>query len=197
MKIYFAGPLFTPYVRQFISEHARILRENGIEVFVPHEQSFTEISTSKVEDLIAQELITRQDLDQGKPEPEAIMDLVRQGRLSREQVGLPPTSAEAVFDVDYGGLSTADAVLAILDGAQVDDGTACEIGIFYGLTLRDPSKKGVVGFITDSRGVRKKENGYGQNMFVLGVVEECGKIYDNFDDVLAHLKAWDAEMKAN
>ena len=37
MKIYFAGPLFTPYVRDFISRHAQNLRDNGIDPFVPHE----------------------------------------------------------------------------------------------------------------------------------------------------------------
>ncbi len=196
MKIYFAGPLFTPYVRQFISEKARVLRENGIEVFVPHEQPFNAVTPEKVAGLIAQGLITRADLNGSENEPEAVMELVRQGRLTREQVGLPASTAEIVFDVDYAGLSSADAVLAILDGTQVDDGTACEIGIFYGLTLTDPSKKGVVGLMTDSRGTRKKDRGYGLNMFVLGVVEECGQIYDDFDAAMAHLKTWDAEMKA-
>ena len=37
MKIYFAGPLFTPYERDYISACARVLREHGIDPFVPHE----------------------------------------------------------------------------------------------------------------------------------------------------------------
>ena len=37
LKIYFAGPLFTPYERSFIDECAAALRADGFEVFVPHE----------------------------------------------------------------------------------------------------------------------------------------------------------------
>ena len=37
MKIYFAGPLFTPYERSFIDECAAQLRAAGFDVFVPHE----------------------------------------------------------------------------------------------------------------------------------------------------------------
>ena len=192
MKIYFAGPLFTPYVRQFISEHAQILRENGIEPFVPHEQPFAALSHIKVEKLISDGLVRREELA-GKPEAEAVMEMIRAGRLTREQAGLPPISAEAVFDTDYAGLSTADAVLAILDGTQVDDGTACEIGIFHALKLQDPSKKGIVGWMTDQRGTRKQAEGWGLNLFVLGILEDDGVVVDSFEAALAQLKAWTAE----
>jgi hypothetical protein len=57
---------------------------------------------------------------------------------------------------------------------------------------RDASKKGIVGFLTDSRGLNKAQHGYGLNMFVLGVLEECGAIYDDFGDVVKQLKAWDS-----
>ena len=43
LKIYFAGPLFTPYERSFIDECAAALRADGFEVFVPHEH---ELATS-------------------------------------------------------------------------------------------------------------------------------------------------------
>src|SRR3954453_18550962 len=39
MRIYFAGPLFTPDERVFIDECAARLRAEGIEVFVPHENA--------------------------------------------------------------------------------------------------------------------------------------------------------------
>jgi nucleoside 2-deoxyribosyltransferase len=195
MKIYFAGPLFTPYVRSFISEHAQILRDNGIEPFVPHERFNSMISPERVRALVEQGAIGADELG-GTFNPEAVMDLVRDGRLTRDQLGLPATTPPMIFETDYAGLVSANAVVAILDGTQVDDGTACEIGIFYAMTRSDPSKKGVVGFITDSRGTRQRARGYGQNMFVLGVIEERGKIVDRFDDVIAQLKAWEAELKA-
>ena len=65
------------------------------------------------------------------------------------------STAEAVFAVDAGGVESADAVLAVLDGPSVDDGTACEIGLFHGLKQRDPERKGVVGLLTDLRGERR------------------------------------------
>ena len=40
---------------------------------------------------------------------------------------------------------------------MVDDGTACEIGIFYALMQADPSKKGILGLLTDLRGTRGHE----------------------------------------
>ncbi|MEI6289268.1 MAG: nucleoside 2-deoxyribosyltransferase [Chloroflexota bacterium] len=195
MKIYFAGPLFTPYVRQFISENAKILRENGIEPFVPHENLFGKIDTQKAEDLHRQGLLTAEYLE-GRTLVEAAEAMVHDARLTRDQAGLPAISPELVFKEDYAGLSSADAVLAILDGTQVDDGTACELGIYFGLSRTDPSKKGIIGLMTDSRGIRKKEIGYGLNYFVLGILEEIGTVVCSFPDALEQLKKWQSEIAA-
>ena len=93
---------------------------------------------------------------------EEVMDLVRAGKLSRELLGLPAMSPATIFDTDYEGLGSANAVLALLDGTQVDDGTACEIGIMYGLMQHDPGYyKGIVGYMTDSRGTRQRDTGFG------------------------------------
>ncbi len=191
MKIYFAGPLFTPYVRQFISEHAQILREHGIDPFVPHENFWPEITAESAQVLVKKGLLTAEELhDENLPARAA--QLLRAGKVSREELGLPKLDADLIFQKDYEGLSTANAVVAILDGTQVDDGTACEIGIFYGLLRDDPSKKGIIGFMTDSRGTRRAKQGFGVNLFVLGVIEECGVILSDFDDVIEQLKAWDS-----
>ena len=191
MKIYFAGPLFTPYVRQFISEHAQILRKHGFDPFVPHENFWPKITAERAEALVEKGLLTAEELhDENLPARAA--QLLRSGKVSREELGLPELDADLIFQKDYEGLSTANAVVAILDGTQVDDGTACEIGIFYGLLRDDPSKKGVIGFMTDSRGTRKAEQGYGVNLFVLGVIEECGMILSDFEAVIEQLKAWDS-----
>ena len=101
MRIYFAGPLFTPYERGYIDECAAQLRADGFEVFVPHEHELAQTDTT----------------------------------------------AGWIFAKDMDGLGPADAVLALLDGPTVDDGTACEIGIFYALMQSDPAKKGVIGFL--------------------------------------------------
>ena len=143
MRVYFAGPLFTPYERSYIDECAARLRGEGIEVFVPHENA----------------------------------------------LAAGDTSAATIFKKDWDGLSQADAVVALLDGPMVDDGTACEIGIFYALMREDPTKKGIVGLLTDLRATLGHE-GHGLNLFVQGCVEAVGKVTDSMDEVVETLNAW-------
>jgi nucleoside 2-deoxyribosyltransferase len=103
-------------------------------------------------------------------------------------VGVDAT-AEAVFAVDSGGVESADAVLAVLDGPSVDDGTACEIGLFHGLKQRDPERKGVIGLLTDLRGERRGE--FATNLFVRGCIEASGgTIVTSLEDALAILDGW-------
>jgi hypothetical protein len=143
VRVYFAGPLFTPYERSFIDECAARLRAVGIEVFVPHENALAG----------------------------------------------GDTSAATIFEKDWNGLSEANAVVALLDGPTVDDGTACEIGIFYALMQTDSTKKGIVGLLTDLRATLGHE-GHGVNLFVLGCVEAGGKVCGSVDEVVEALAEW-------
>ena len=143
MRVYLAGPLFTPYERSFVDECAERLRADGIEVFVPHENAL------------------------------AAGDM----------------SAATIFAKDWQGLSDADAVVAVLDGPMVDDGTACEVGIFYALMQSDSTKKGILGLLTDLRSTLGHE-GHGLNLFVLGCIEAAGKVCNSMDDVAAALAQW-------
>jgi len=143
VRVYFAGPLFTPYERSFIDECAGRLRAEGIEVFGPHENA----------------------------------------------LAAGDTLAATIFAKDWKGLSDADAVVAVLDGPMVDDGTACEIGIFYSLMQADSTKKGIVGLLTDLRSTLGHE-GHGLNLFVLGCIQAAGKVCNSMDDVAAVLAEW-------
>jgi nucleoside 2-deoxyribosyltransferase len=143
LKIYFAGPLFTPYERGFIDECAVHLRAAGIEVFVPHEH----------------ELALGTDV-----------------------------SAAEIFAKDRVGIEDANAMLAILDGPMVDDGTACEIGMFHALMQSDSTKKGIVGLLTDMRAQRGES--VGVNLFVQGVIEDAGRIVGSIDEALEVLREW-------
>jgi nucleoside 2-deoxyribosyltransferase-like protein len=106
----------------------------------------------------------------------------------KDLVGVDVT-AEAVFAADAGGVVDADAVLAVLDGPSVDDGTACEIGLFYGLKQRDPERSGVVGLLTDLRGERRGE--FAINLFVRGCIDATGgAVVDSLDDAIAILRGW-------
>jgi hypothetical protein len=141
VRLYLAGPLFTPYERGYLDEVAARLREHDFDVFVPHEHV----------------------------------------------LALGDATAAEIFAKDADGLSRAEAVLALLDGPQVDDGTACEIGLFYALMQADPAKKGIVGLLTDLRGVRGAE-GHGLNLFVEGCVEAAGEIVASLEDAIAALE---------
>ena len=143
MKIYFAGPLFTPAERRFIDECAVQLRAAGFDVFVPHEH-----------------------------------ELALDGTVT----------AERIFAKDWAALAEANAVLAILDGPVIDDGTACEIGMFHALMRSDPSKKGIVGLLTDIRGMRGESTGV--NLFVQGAIEDVGRIVGSIEDARDVLRAW-------
>ena len=79
-------------------------------------------------------------------DPEAIALLERGSQQSWEESGGMFTVGTAI-EMDAlieAGIERADAMLAILDGPSVDDGTACEIGMFHALMQSDPSKKGIV-----------------------------------------------------
>jgi len=148
VKIYFAGPLFTPAERSFIDECAAQLRDAGFDVFVPHEH-----------------------------------ELALDGTVT----------AERIFATDWSALREADAVLAILDGPVIDDGTACEIGIFYALMRGDPAKKGIVGMSHDLRASRdsgREGEVKGLNLFVVGCIEAAGTIVTSLDEAQAVLDGW-------
>ena len=148
MKIYFAGPLFTPYEREFIDECAAQLRGAGFDVFVPHEH-----------------------------------ELALDGTVT----------AERIFSKDWAGLSEANAVLALLDGPMIDDGTACEIGIFHALMRSGPEKKGIVGLVTDLRATRDTERegeARGLNLFVVGCIEAAGTMCTSIDEAQRVLEGW-------
>jgi len=102
--------------------------------------------------------------------------------------------AATVFAVDSAGLREAEAVVAWLDGPMVDDGTACEIGIFTELVRNDPERhRGIVGLATDWRIWRSRDAGAagsGVNFFVGGAIEAHGTIVWNIGDVESTLHDW-------
>jgi len=62
---------------------------------------------------------------------------------------------------------SSNAVLALLDGPMVDDGTASEIGIFW----------------------------EGINLFVRGCIEDVGQVVDKFDKAIEILRTWKSEIE--
>jgi hypothetical protein len=148
MKLYLAGPLFTPAERDHIDALADRLEAAGHTCFVPHRQQFE------------------------------------------------PLDAATVFAVDSDGLRRSDVVVAWLDGPMVDDGTACEIGIFTELVRNDPERhRGIIGLATDWRIWRSRDSevaGSGINFFVGGAIEAYGTLVWSIEEVEATLREWEA-----
>jgi nucleoside 2-deoxyribosyltransferase len=101
---------------------------------------------------------------------------------------LTPTE---VFRVDADGVRRANVLLAWLDGPVIDDGTACEIGIFAQLVASgDTSYRGIVGLVTDLRLQRRRGNavGDGMNLFVIGAIEASGRMCWSVDEAVEALR---------
>ena len=146
MKLYLAGPMFTPAERDLLDALADRLEQDGHDCFVPHRQKFA------------------------------------------------PLDPTTVFAVDSEGLRSAEVVVAWLDGPMVDDGTACEIGIFSALVRTDPARhRGIIGLATDWRIWRSRDAGAtdnGVNFFVGGAIETYGKLVWSIDEVETVLSEW-------
>jgi nucleoside 2-deoxyribosyltransferase len=154
LKLYIAGPLFTPYHRGIHGRNAARLRSEGYVCLVPHERGF----------MRAFETDTGIDTN-----PRAI----------------------TIFDVDYDMVEEADAIVALLDDPDISSGLTCEIGIFWSMMQRNPSKKGVLGFLTDDRAHRRWAAGVSPvNAFSLGCILDIGSVYSSIEDIIAHLDGW-------
>jgi len=92
---------------------------------------------------------------------------------------------EAVIQLCVEGLERADVMLAILDGPQVDDGTAWEVGFFF-------AQKGssqIVGVRTDARAAGET-HGSAVNTIV---AQSCSRIHSSVEDALGEPKLFDAK----
>jgi len=101
-----------------------------------------------------------------------------------------------VFRVDAAGVRDANVLLAWLDGPVVDDGTACEIGMFAELVASgDGRYRGIVGLVTDLRLQRRRGAavGDGMNLFVVGAIESAGRVCWTVDEAVALLHELDGD----
>ncbi len=109
----------------------------------------------------------------------------------QELASLDPAT---VYASDGVGLRGAAAVVAWLDGPSIDDGTACEIGIFAELCRSDPAAHaGIIGLATDWRTWRRRDAGtvgHGLNLFVAGAIEAHGRLVWSVDEALDQLRTW-------
>jgi hypothetical protein len=105
---------------------------------------------------------------------------------------LADVTLEDVYRIDSSGLQSANALVAWLDGPMVDDGTACEIGMFAELVRNGGDHyRGIVAIATDIRLERRRAGtvvGGGMNLFVGGAIESCGEIVHTVDEAIDALR---------
>jgi nucleoside 2-deoxyribosyltransferase len=87
-------------------------------------------------------------------------------------------SAEEIFKANLQALEECDLIVAILDGPQVDDGTAWEIGYFFS------QGKSVLGIRTDFRRAGEHEH----SRVNLMIERSCLAIVDEEDRLVEELK---------
>lgn len=91
---------------------------------------------------------------------------------------LGPQAKGEIFRRCRESLDEADLVLALLDGPQVDDGTAWEIGYFF---ARQSSAAHIIGVRTDFR-----RAGEAEGSVVNAMIEcSCSRIVHTGDDLVA------------
>ena len=105
---------------------------------------------------------------------------------------LAELSPEEVFRVDAAAVRSAEALVAWLDGPGVDDGTACEIGMFAELVASgDGRHRGIVGIVTDLRAERRRGTpGDGLNLFVAGAIGSAGQLCWSVEEAIELLREW-------
>ena len=86
-----------------------------------------------------------------------------------------------IFEDCRSSLDSADILVAVLDGSQVDDGTAWEIGYFYARN-QDKAER-IIGIRTDFR--RAGENEYSKVNAMIEVA--CDMIVDSTQELLSAL----------
>jgi nucleoside 2-deoxyribosyltransferase len=110
----------------------------------------------------------------------------------------PRSRAKRVFDGCFSGVASGQALLAVLSGTEVDDGTAAEVGIFHAMMHEDHSKRGIVGLVDDWRTDIDSDHvqGKGLNDLVVGCFHKSGGLVHTPEEAIERLKVWKAESES-
>jgi nucleoside 2-deoxyribosyltransferase len=147
-KIYLASPLgFSPELKPYLERVKARLVELGYEVFDPWEQPFSKAIRE------ASRIENHDDR------------LAAYTRLAQE-----------IGAANENGIRESDTLLAVLDGAEVDSGTAAEVGFAVGIGRR------AYGLRTDWRD--SGEFGLPLNLQILHFIERSGgKLFRSIEEI--------------
>jgi nucleoside 2-deoxyribosyltransferase len=147
-KIYLASPLgFSPELRPYLERVKTRLHQLGCEIFDPWEQPFARAIR----------------------EASGIEDY-------QERIGAFTRLAQQIGAANENGIRESDILLAVLDGTDVDSGTAAEMGFAVGVA------KPVFGLRTDWRD--SGEFGLALNLQVLHFIKTSGgSLFRRIEDI--------------
>jgi nucleoside 2-deoxyribosyltransferase len=94
-----------------------------------------------------------------------------------------------VFAADYQALKWSNVLIVMVDGAQVDDGTAVEIGIFCEQMLAGQDKRAIFALSSDMRVGPQAVAGETKelNFFVAGAIHVVGEVYSSIEEIIEKL----------
>lgn len=108
-----------------------------------------------------------------------------------ELATLGESAKQVVFAKCLGGIHEATFMVAILDGALVDDGTSFEVGYFYGLVGKDPAR--IIGIRTDLR-----QAGESRDSVVNAMIEcACSRIVTSIPELLEAIQGTIGDFPAD
>lgn len=98
--------------------------------------------------------------------------------ITKEEIDLlGPKAINEIFTRNKSHIDTADIMIAVLDGVQVDDGTAWEIGYFY---ANKSENKYILGIRTDFRNAGDTKH----SLVNLMIEASCDKIVTDISELL-------------
>jgi nucleoside 2-deoxyribosyltransferase len=109
-------------------------------------------------------------------------------------VGINSKERKQTFDMDIHAIDKSQIIVALLDGPDVDSGTAVELGYAYSI------KKKIFGLLTDNRrwtfGETRSNssNIAGLNNMIWGVCSTMGTIYGDLDALYTGLETYFGEV---
>jgi nucleoside 2-deoxyribosyltransferase len=151
-----------------------------------------------VNDVIAREVRARYFLHTGEH-----MDLYNP--MENEAINDKESYADsvAIYQADSKPLMESDFLIAVIDGNTIDEGVACEIGMF------STTGKPIFALYTDARQQGRQnhkklqalmddgtENQFMyRNLFVIGAIKNSGKIYDSIHSLVMAIQEYIATQK--
>lgn len=91
-------------------------------------------------------------------------------------------SAREIFLGDTASIQGCEVLVACIDQESIDSGVACEVGLAWALGKR------ILGLYTDFRQHRVGQFRMYKNPYVVGCIEDRGKIVSSVDGLLQELR---------